>query len=123
MRKRSRVLLWAVLLTALAGAGLLGIQVALTPRHRITFNNLQNVQFGMTEQEVEAILGAPSGDYSNGKTQTSGGCSYSGGINKKWIAEDCAIELAFGPDGRVGAISITDARESLIQKLRRLVGL
>jgi outer membrane protein assembly factor BamE (lipoprotein component of BamABCDE complex) len=123
MRKRSRVLLWAVLLAALVGAGLLDIQVALAPRHRITFDNLKNVQFGMTEQDVETILGAPSGDYSNGKTQTSGSVSYSGGVNKKWIAADCAIELAFAPDGRVGAIAITDARESLIQKLRRILGL
>lgn len=124
MRKRNRVLLWAGLLVALAGAVLVGVWLARAPAHRITFENLKEIRAGLTEQEVETILGAPAGDYSNGRTRMWGGVSIPRGVNKSWIADDCAIEVAFAPNGRVGGISITDARpETWIDKLRRLLGL
>jgi hypothetical protein len=123
MSRRKRVLLWVGLLVALLGAGLVGVRWWTRPTHHITMDNLEKIQGGLTEQQVETILGAPAGDYSNGRTRTWGGVNYPGGVNKKWIADDCAIEVAFAPNGRVGGVSITDARpESWIDKLRRWFG-
>ncbi len=124
MSGRKRVALWVVVLVALAGVGWLGVLWTTAPTHRITLANLEKVERARSEAEVEAIFGVPAGDYSGGRTRVQGGVSYPGGINKKWIAEDCAYEIAFAPDGHVGGISVTDNRPpSLLDRLRRWVGL
>jgi len=121
---KSRALLLMLALVVCLAAGFVVFLWVTAPGHHITFENLQQIQAGMTEQEVETILGAPAGDYSNGRTRMWGGVSISKGVNKKWIADDCAIEVAFAPNGRVGGLCITDARpETWIDKLRRWLGL
>jgi hypothetical protein len=123
--RRKRTLLAIGLLVVLAVVLAIGMPWMTAPAHRITLRNIEKIQGGMTEPQAEAILGAPAGDYSDGRNQPAGGVSsFPGGLNKKWIAEDCAVELAFAPNGRVGGISMTDARpESWLARLRRWLGL
>jgi hypothetical protein len=37
------------------------------PKHRINVDGYQRLRLGMTEQEVERVLGVPAGDYGPGK--------------------------------------------------------
>src|SRR5581483_7877942 len=63
MKKRWRSsLLWFEVLGVLSLAGL----AVLPPRHGITPENFARLREGMTQQEVEALLGVPPGSYSTG---------------------------------------------------------
>jgi SmpA / OmlA family len=63
MRKRLIVLL--VGLTFLLLGGSLAIRLII-PIHRINEDNIKRIKEGMSESEVEALLGAPPGDSSAG---------------------------------------------------------
>jgi hypothetical protein len=40
------------------------------PRHRINREGFEAIQVGMSEQEVEGVLGGPPGDYSTGEVES-----------------------------------------------------
>jgi hypothetical protein len=65
MSRRRRILGGLAILLTLAAVGV-GIQWLLTPKHRITKESLELIKVGMTQSEVEDILGVPPGDYSHG---------------------------------------------------------
>lgn len=66
MTKRRPLLLGLVLLACL-GAGFVGYLWATAPRLRINQESFERIRAGMTLQEVEGILNAPSGDYGPGE--------------------------------------------------------
>jgi hypothetical protein len=53
---------WLVGLTVLAGTAALWLSLVLGG-DRITWRSFQRIQVGMTQKEVEAILGGPPGEY------------------------------------------------------------
>jgi hypothetical protein len=61
-RKTLLLILGSLAAVLLAGYGTLRLTA---PRHRITDENFAAIQKGMTEAEVEAILGVPAGVYSS----------------------------------------------------------
>ncbi|MCI0381273.1 MAG: hypothetical protein L0215_27120 [Gemmataceae bacterium] len=79
-----------------------------TPRHRITEDSFAKIGAGMTEQEVEAIFGAPAGDYGPGKAyripRVSGALEFvkeAVAPAKEWLAGEFAFRVGFASDGRV----------------------
>jgi hypothetical protein len=58
---RRRLLLVAVALLLLGGAGM-SLWLT-TPKHRITKANIDHIEKGMTQEEVETVLGTPPGNY------------------------------------------------------------
>lgn len=60
MRKRFRLKWWLVALLALVVAVAGWLLMSYSP---IDLGKYENIQVGMTEKEVEAVLGGPAGDY------------------------------------------------------------
>jgi hypothetical protein len=95
MTKR-RLLLWA-------GAAYLGLSVfCLTslfrPKPAITKGRYERIQDGMTEPEVEAILGGPSGDYTSRPIVVA----MSGTMFRRWwVGDDAIITVGLDLEGRV----------------------
>jgi hypothetical protein len=64
---------------------------------------------GMSESEVEAVLGGPAGDYRTRKHvgylfAVSGWLGNCDGITRRWDTDEYAIHVLFSRDGKVGAI-------------------
>lgn len=77
MRRRLLLMVLGIALLTLLGAGLLA---CLTNRgHRISRESYNQIKAGMTEQELEGLLGGPAGDYTNGRYQVG------------YIAEPCSL--------------------------------
>ncbi len=147
MRRRG-VVLWLVLFFGLACGGLMLIRL-LTPTHNITAEALKQLQEGMTQAEVESILGGPPGNYGRGEiigvsAASSGPSSTvrfpsvwsllpssSGGDDpdhetKEWLGDDVGVYVSFSPRGRAFSIvsqTLQRRAESLGAKLRRLLRL
>jgi len=58
-----RRLFWLAYAACVGLAVFWGVRL-LTPRHRISRENYEKIQVGMTPQGLEALLGVPPGDYS-----------------------------------------------------------
>jgi hypothetical protein len=67
MRRRRLLLLGVAALALLGLAALLFALFVPRPGAGITRENFERIRTGMTEREVEGILGARSGDYSGGR--------------------------------------------------------
>jgi hypothetical protein len=78
-------------------------------KHKINLEGYRQLRLGMTEQEVESVLGVPAGDYGPGKGEI---LDY--GVftimsheiktdpnGKKWLAGSFAITVCFDDQGRV----------------------
>jgi hypothetical protein len=101
------------------------------PRPHITVENFRKVKHGMTQQEVEYILGGPSGDYASGHQYCVMACEGStcslfdnprygwkaippeqiqlvspNGRISVWRGADCAIGVAFDENGRVSHVGV-----------------
>jgi len=129
-RKRLLLILGCLGLLLLAGYATLWLTA---PRHRITEENIEAIKEGMTEKEVEAILGAQAGDYSSkqtggqfaeieviiipapraqpvGKTRsiftgfTGPDFVKSRGGGKYWVGEETGVWVRFDEAGRVAEI-------------------
>src|SRR4051812_36385292 len=88
------VVLFAVVVLAAYVSG------ALTMRtHRITKGSVQQIEEGMTEQEVEAMLGVPAGNYSVPRSEVlylySNRPRAGGWDGRGVIAEDSAMEAYY----------------------------
>ena len=96
MRKPRRVLLLVAILGALAGVGLAILLWSLAPIQKpgITVDNFRRLALGMTEAEVESILGRP-GVFEAASPHW-----------KRWIENGILIEVGFGnQDGTLNCAS------------------
>ena len=148
--KRKRLLLIVGCLAAVLLAGYATFRLT-APRHRITIESFQAIREGMTELEVEAVLGAPAGVYST-EAQTGfylpklrSSCParwiYASDADfigtgsdlierqggKEWVGEELSIYICFNEGGRVlesrsGQVPPT-RNESFLAKLRRWLGI
>jgi hypothetical protein len=97
------------------------------------------IQCGMTKGEVEAILGAPPGDYSTGPVWVVGciatfGWECSMCTDETWTSDDGTITVRFRQDGRVATRPLStepmvifqegvSARLSFLDRIRQWIGL
>lgn len=100
MRKR----IWAVFLVLFV-VGCLGL--VLTPRVDLSNANRDRIEVGMTETEVEAILGGPPGDYSTrdlfvmGVETDGGSLSMTRDRIEHWCADEGFLSVGFDSNGRL----------------------
>lgn len=69
---RRRISFCLVIFCSIAGAIFVATWFVLAPSHRITEENIRKIQAGMSVADVEAILGAPPGDYSTHAVRFTG---------------------------------------------------
>jgi hypothetical protein len=139
MLKRKLVLLVLGCLALVLMAGYVTLWLTAS-RHRITQENLNKIQKGMTEKQVEAMLGARPGDYSSGQTVVFFAEAKDPGIinlfepadlvkergGKCWVADDAALWLRFDDGGHVTEVDFGmtwPGNESFLAKLRRWLGM
>lgn len=146
--KRKRLLLILGCLASVLLAGYVTLRLT-APRHRITGENIEAIREGMTEEEVEAILGAPAGDYSSKQTGgqfpeieiiiiphrrsrpewkiITGPDLVKSRGGKYWVGEATGVWVRFDEAGQVAEIlpgwSIPSGNESFLTKLRRWLGM
>jgi len=101
----------------------------LYPGRRIDSGGFNDIQDGMTENEVEAILGCPPGDYTYSipllrpkvthKNAIHSRIAGSGtGGTQRWIGPVADITVSFDKDGKVVRKSITES-PSLLEEVKR----
>ena len=107
MTKRRRLLLGTSLVATLVVVGVMVLWLA-APKHRINEESFKLIREGMTQQEVEAILRVPPGDYSNGGFVVrvefaNNGYSLMDDKDQKkfWTDNDLQIMVNFDPSGKV----------------------
>jgi hypothetical protein len=134
-RKRLLLILGSLAAVLLAGYGTLRLTA---PRHHITEETFQAIQEGMTEKEVETILGAKAGVYTS-RCQTGAypvgrcgdpvvGCDLMRGCpGKEWVTEGISVYVLFDEHDRVArthkGIGVLTGNESFLAKLRRWLGI
>lgn len=131
MRKRLPVLV-GVLFVLVAGAGLVTAWFrSCFLSNSINLENFAKIQPGMSESDVEAILGALAGDYSSGWVKILPpaaevvGC-WSPPVKKAWITDEGCIVVFFDESGKVVSAQFWEPivlEESLLEKVRRWLGL
>jgi hypothetical protein len=107
--KRKRLLVVLFALVALAVAGTVAV---LWPRPRVTKESYERIKLGMTRGEVEAVLGGPPGDYTNGPTRAgrlepeeeiAHDVSWPGGSYEPWgewwEGDTADVMVRFSPSG------------------------
>jgi hypothetical protein len=133
MRKRLLLFLVCLVSVLLAGYVTLGLTA---PGHRIAEKQIQAINIGMSEAEVETILGAQAGDYTSGQGEglfmfnprTAESPFFSGPDlvkrrgGKFWIGEEAAVWVQFDDAGQVveilSGVVIPSGNESFLIKLR-----
>src|SRR5262249_22209631 len=98
------------------------------PHPRIDQASLNQIQMGMTEQEVWAVIGAPPGDYSLHEVVDTFGTPVEGKCCQEWIGNGVSIVVGFDADGRVvdkGEVHHTGyvPRRNWFQKVLDWIGL
>jgi hypothetical protein len=129
MRKRLLLMLGCVAAVLLAGY----MTLRLTgPRHRITEENIKLIKKGMTEEEVEAILGSKAGSIPDGTLHAPNSLtvdSIDTRSSKHWVGKDVDVSVGFDADGRVTSVTQlfildrSDRPETILDKLRRWLGM
>lgn len=142
MTRRRRWLLLGVGSVAVAGVvGYLALWLS-GPRHRINMESATLIEKGMTQADVEAILGVPPGDYSSGEiawefsedqppgTRVGYRLFYYKDVRptgimrgKEWASNECIVVVEFDSSGKVVGVSgypvLKLPSESMLSKLRR----
>jgi len=118
--KRWWVWLVGLLLAAtLSVAGVL-ISHGSTPINQATFDR---IHVGMTEQEVESLLGGPATwdglDRDDGNSKLS---SWSEGKSTEDFMEGGTIDIWFGDDGKVAWKRFSADKRPLIDRLKKRIG-
>ena len=114
---RRRLLLFALAAVVVLAAGVW----LLWPQPAITPENAAKIKQGMTLMEVEAILGAPAGDYRTDQ-QVPGPVPAFGGHETviSWHADATSVGLTLDEHGHVMSLSYTmHAPEPIFGKIRR----
>ena len=117
-------LLWLGLLICLGTLGLLACLGL--PGPRIDQGSFEKIQTGMTQQEVENLIGCSPGNY-NGRWRIfhDGGLEGSDDRYKEWVGQEMAILVWLDGDGKVSrkeslSLGMT-RRDSFLDRLRRLL--
>jgi hypothetical protein len=103
---RRRPLAWAASLLAVAGAAtLLAVAFAPPPR-RLNVDAFPLVRTGMTQAEVEGLLGGPPGNYGRhaggeGMMTLEGYIAPAGSVERLWCDDANRFEIYFDREGRV----------------------
>jgi outer membrane protein assembly factor BamE (lipoprotein component of BamABCDE complex) len=138
--KRKRLLLIVACLTAVLLAGYVTLRVTAPKQHRITWENIDKIHKGMTEEAVEAVFGVPAGVY--GQNARTGAYAVNPDVSramigpdlikrqggKEWVGEDYALYIRFDDAGcvqemHVGFVQPGSRHESFLDKLRRWLGM
>jgi hypothetical protein len=96
--------------------------------HRINRAGFEQIREGLTQAEVEAILGVPPGDYSTVDLRVAPADRYVFPPElraQEWLSDDGCVGIGFGPDGTVAAkhftpVSVATAHPRLNRSQRRL---
>ena len=140
MKKRKRLLIF-VGLAVMLFAGYATLRLT-APPHRITPVNIAAIRKGMTEREIENILGAPAGDYASAQASAmyqnltyhvdEDGKGWNGYElvkkwgGKVWVAEEGFLWVRFDDAGKVAETArhiLVQQPESFLAKLRRWLGM
>ncbi len=130
MSKRTKLVMAVVfLVVALLTLGYFALPMS--PGSRITPSSIQSITVGMTQAEVEMLLGVPPGDYDPDSTVESLPESFVvghaiAGTGKHWIGFRAAVFVTFDKAGRVVEIcplAVHKMSPNLIQKWRQKLGL
>jgi hypothetical protein len=103
-RRGKRVITVVIVVTALVVAVYFGRQYLAGSAHRINPYTAVKVRLGMTQKEVEAVFGAPPGDYSSKPKadQAQAPVDRRPDLRREdWSAEEGGAVVYFGPDGKV----------------------
>jgi hypothetical protein len=128
MRNRRR---WLVLtgLAAVAGlAGYAGWLWLAIPPHQINVATFRRIQHGMTVEEVEGILGVPSGDYRDRTAGWPVGAVFLRSdedqlVKQEWHSDEASIGAYFNKQGRyVGGGCINFEPPTFFQRVRARLG-
>ena len=96
---RKKKLLWAGIAAGLAVALYFLVRPA-APKHNFDRASFEKINKGMTLAEVEAILGAPAGDYTTRPTTSDFDVGWGPG-EKEWVSNEGAISAWFDPECRI----------------------
>ena len=126
--KRKRLLLMLACLAAvlLAGYGALRLMAA---RPNLISENIRAVKHGMTEQEVEMILGAPAGNYSSMRDAEAARLRlcYDKPGDKIWVDDEMWLGVRFDEAGKLKARYYYRHRRNqnrtFLDNLRRWLGM
>jgi hypothetical protein len=109
----------------MVGVGYLALWLSAS-RHRINQESIKLIEIGMTQSEVEALLGAPPGNYSVGGISAHA-IPPPPYRREDWIGDECAVDVYFDSSGNVIGVSVNPVfkvpRESMVAKIRRWLGL
>jgi hypothetical protein len=120
--RRRRWLLVGLVAVALLGCGLFVWVVY--PKHRINRDSFEQIRSGMTEAEVEAVLGAAAGDYRT--TPTLEYFSTRLMPDRQWSCNECRVGVWLNPDGKVRKkeyLELVPRPTSLLDRFRHLLRL
>lgn len=116
---------WTVLVLVVSlGLVAFGVWSGRTP-HQINREGCERISVGMTEEEVECVLGKPAGYYAKGEVISAFSSSTHWSQTKDWISNDGEIAVTFD-EGKVVSASYNDVYDlegSLLDKFRRWMGL
>jgi hypothetical protein len=123
-RLYKRMLCWVVLLVSVVDAAVV-VRLLFLPEHRISPETYKMIQEGMTEAEVERLLGVPPGNYSFPRMHSFvNGPGLHASSNKyvEWTANCGQIRACFDHAGKVRWArfhSVNDWPEHWFNTLRR----
>jgi hypothetical protein len=117
MSYSKRLLLWGGVLFALCGAGLVLIERFSRQMAGPTSANFERLKTGMSLSEVATILGPP---HEGAPTFPPGTDGY---FDQTWIGADCVISVHCDQTTHVLAKDFSPRGQTLLQRLRRWIGL
>lgn len=125
-RGRAFTLTWSVplmVVVALVAAVYFGWALLAGSAHRINPYTAMKIRVGMTQRDVEAIFGAPPGDYSSEQKsdQAQAPVDCRPDLRREdWTAEEGGAVVYFGPDGRVADFTLWVAPGRQTAKFERI---
>ncbi len=140
LRRRLLLMVIGIAGFAVLGAGL--IACLTSPGDRISRASYNEIKAGMSEQEVQVLLGGPAGDYTGGRyciPMLMGGCRLCTDelygnladvrLRLEWTGSKGAVWIGLDEHGKVmqkfhfPVVPVDRSGETLLAKLRRWLGL
>ena len=128
MRKRELLVLFVSIMLLLASAVCWLIPPP-SPTSRINRKNFDMIRAGMNEEEVDAILGGPEGDYSTGEVEPVDGFilldTTFGVLPSRWQGDEANVCVSFDEKGKVLGTLLSRTRlksPPFREKIRRWIG-